>query len=77
MNSTFPIGARILVDGRDEAIVKAAWPEGTTSHLFPHYVLDLIDGDRGVVVSMFRVGVERSEICPADLSPWEIRSRGL
>lgn len=77
MNSTFPIGARILVDGRDEAIVKAAWPEGTTSHLFPHYVLDIVDGDRGVVVSMSRVGVEREPVCPANLSSWEIRSRGL
>jgi hypothetical protein len=56
---TFPIGARVLVDGRDEAIVKQAFPEGSTSYLFPHYKLDIIGGDKNVAVAMKRVGVER------------------
>ena len=54
----FPIGARVLVDGRDEAIVKAAFPKGAAMFLFPHYKLDFIDGDKNVAVSMKRVGVE-------------------
>ncbi len=33
----FPVGARVLVDGRDPAIVKQAFPEGSSSYLFPHY----------------------------------------
>lgn len=57
--STFPIGARVLVDGRDEAIVKQAFPEGSSSYLFPHYKLDFIQGDRNVAVAISRVGVER------------------
>jgi hypothetical protein len=56
---TFPIGARILVDGRDEAIVKQAFPEGSSSYLFPHYKLDFKGGDKNVAVAMKRVGVER------------------
>lgn len=55
----FPIGARILVDGRDEAIVKQFFPKGSSLFLFPHYKLDFIGGDRNVVVSPQRVGVER------------------
>lgn len=55
----FPPGARVLVDGRDEAIVKQAFPEGSTSYLFPHYKLDIVGGDRNVAVNMNRVGVER------------------
>lgn len=55
----FPIGARVLVDGRDEAIVKQAFPEGSTSFLFPHYKLNFVGGDKNVAVSMKRVGVER------------------
>ncbi len=52
----FPIGARVLVDGVP-AIVKAYWPEGTSSFLFPHYKLDFIGGDRNVAVHVSRVGV--------------------
>lgn len=55
----FPIGARILVDGRDEAIVKQAFPEGSSSFMWAHYKLDFVGGDRNVVVNMSRVGVER------------------
>lgn len=55
----FPIGARVLVDGRDEAIVRQVFPKGSTSYLFPHYKLDIIRGDKNVAVSMKRVGVRR------------------
>jgi hypothetical protein len=39
MEKLFPINAHVLVDGRDDAWVKAVWPEGNTSALYPHYVL--------------------------------------
>jgi hypothetical protein len=55
----FPIGARVLVDGRDEAIVKQAFPEGSSSFMWPHYKLDFVGGDRNVAVNVSRVGVER------------------
>ena len=55
----FPLGARVLVDGRDEAIVKQAFPEGSSSFMWPHYKLDFVGGDRNVVVNMSHVGVER------------------
>lgn len=54
---TFPIGAKVLVDGRDLAIVKQAFPEGSSSFLFPHYKLDFLHGDKNVAVSLKRVGV--------------------
>lgn len=55
--STFPVGAKVLVDGRYKAVVKAAFPEGSTSYLYPHYKLDIIGGDKNVAVHMKRVGV--------------------
>lgn len=60
---SFPIGARVLVDGRDEAIVRAAFtsPVGSSSHPWPHYKLDFVDGDKNVTVHVSRVGVERTE----------------
>jgi hypothetical protein len=61
MSKPFPVGARILVDGRDEAIVKQAFPEGSSSFLFPHYKLDFVGGDKNVAVSVARVGVERKK----------------
>ncbi len=51
----YPSGARVYVDGRDEAIVRQAFPEGSTSHLFAHYKVDLVGGDRNVAVAMSRV----------------------
>lgn len=54
---TFSIGAKILVDGRDKAVVKQAFPEGSSSYLFPHYKLDFLGGDKNVAVNMSRVGV--------------------
>lgn len=57
---TFPIGARVLVDGRDEAIVKYAYPMGSTSHRHPHYKVDFVDGDKDVAVPFAHVGVDRA-----------------
>lgn len=58
----FPIGARVLVDGRTEAIVRSVWPEGSTFYLYPHYKLDFVGGDKGVVVQVARVGVKRAKV---------------
>jgi hypothetical protein len=55
----FPCGARVLVDGRDEAVVKQAFPNGSSSFLFAHYKVDIVGGDRNVAVGIDRVGVER------------------
>jgi hypothetical protein len=62
----FPHGARVLVDGRDEAIVKQAFPQGSTSYMFPHYKLDIVDGDKNVAVAMNRVGVDRKKAAAMD-----------
>lgn len=58
MKQTFPIGAKVYVDGRDLAIVRAVFPEGSTSYNFPHYKVDVIAGDKGMAVSLSRVGVK-------------------
>jgi DNA polymerase III sliding clamp (beta) subunit (PCNA family) len=55
----FPIGAKVLVDGQDEAIVRQAFPEGSHSLLGPHYVVRIVDGGEIQKVPMSRVGVER------------------
>jgi hypothetical protein len=57
----FPPGARVLIDGRDEAIVIQAFPEGSTSYLFPHYKLRSKGSGFSEVfaVAANRVGVER------------------
>jgi hypothetical protein len=55
----FPPGARVLVDGRDAAIVKQSFPEGSASFLFPYYRVDFVGGDKGVAVAIDRVGVGR------------------
>jgi hypothetical protein len=57
--TSFPSGARVLIDGRDEAIVRQAFPEGSSSYLFPHYKLDIVGGDKNVAVAMKRIGVDR------------------
>lgn len=36
----------MLVDGQDAAIVRGAFPQGSSSYLFAHYKVDFIDGDR-------------------------------
>ena len=53
----FPVGARVLVDGKVQAIVKQYFPEGSSSFMFPHYKLDFVGGDRNVAVNVSRVGV--------------------
>lgn len=56
----YPIGAKVLVDGRDLAIVRGVWPEGSTFALYPHFVLDFVQGDLGVKVAWKRVGTTRA-----------------
>jgi hypothetical protein len=56
----FPVGARVYVDGRDEARIAQRFPEGSSSFLFPHYKVHFTGGDQNVAVAMGRVGVERS-----------------
>jgi 3D (Asp-Asp-Asp) domain-containing protein len=58
LKKIFPIGARVYVDGRDLAIVKEAFPDGSSSYAFPHYRVDVIAGDKNMAVSMSRVGVD-------------------
>jgi hypothetical protein len=55
----FPVGARVLVDGRDEARVAQAFPKGSSSFMWPHYKLNFMGGDQNVAVVMTRVGVIR------------------
>jgi len=61
VSHVFPVGARVLVDGRNEAIVLQAFPSGSTSFLFPHYQLKYPGAPPGetFVVATSRVGVER------------------
>lgn len=56
----FPIGARVLIDGSYQAIVKAYYPEGSSSFLFPHYKVDVPGGDKNMAVSLKRVGVKKA-----------------
>lgn len=53
----FPVGARILVDGSREALIAQAFPEGSSSFLFPHYKVHFVGGDRNVAVALHRCGV--------------------
>ena len=59
---TFPIGARVCVDGRDEAIVKQVFANGSWAFLWPHYKVDFVDGDENVAVTMNRVGVDPAKV---------------
>ena len=61
----FPPGARVLIDDRDEAIVR--------QHLFPYYKVDFVDGDKNVAVRADRVGTaEKAPPCfiCGDARPW-------
>ena len=67
MKQGFPPGARVLIDGRDEAIVRDYYPTGSTSYAFDHYKVDVVDGDRNVAIASKRVGVARTvktEVAP-------------
>jgi hypothetical protein len=57
----FQPGARVYLDGTDVAVVREAFPEGSSSFLFPHYKVDILRGDRNVAIHMSRVGVDRKE----------------
>ena len=59
MDKTFPVGARVYVDGRDEAVIAQVFPEGSTSLMAPHYCVRFKGGGGAQVkVSMKRVGVD-------------------
>lgn len=56
--NSFPIGARVYVDGRYIARIRAHFPKGSSSYAWPHYKLDYAGGDRDVAVACKRVGVD-------------------
>lgn len=55
-SKTFPVGAKVLVDGQYFAKVVQAFPQGSTSYLFPHYKLKI--GNEISAVAMNRVGID-------------------
>lgn len=57
--TTFSVGTRVYIDGEDEAIVKAYFPKGSSSYLFPHYKVDMVNGDRNVAISAKRCFAEK------------------
>jgi hypothetical protein len=57
----FPVGARVLVDGRDSAIVRGYFPEGSSSYMFPHYKVDVQHGDKNMAVSVKRIDVRKAK----------------
>ena len=59
MTTQFVPGARVLIDGRDEATVRQAFPEGSSFHLYPHYTVNIKDGDSNVTVAWNRIGIDR------------------
>ena len=59
---TFPIGALVLLDGRYVVRVVDVFPEGSTSYLFPHYVIKS-KGSR-VVVKLDRISVKLASTKP-------------
>jgi hypothetical protein len=72
--SIFPVGARVLVDGKYQARVLQAFPEGSSSYLFPHYKLDIVGGDKNVAMAMKRVGVGPA---PAPRGAASVSERGV
>jgi hypothetical protein len=57
--TTLVPGARALVDGRDEVKIRQAFPNGSSSFLFPHYKVDYIGGDKNIAVPWGQVSVRR------------------
>ena len=50
------IGERVLVDGEDPAVVLDLFPQGSTSHLFPHARVRFVGGgDERVAVALGRL----------------------
>jgi hypothetical protein len=62
----FPPGATVYVDGEQRMKVLQAFPEGSTSYLFPHYQLGpahrrILSTDEIETVAMNRVGVVKKK----------------
>lgn len=53
--STHGAGTRVLIDGERRAIVRCAFPRGSTSYLFPHCKVDVIGGEKNVAVALDRL----------------------
>ncbi len=80
----FPPGARVLIEGRHEAIVRQYFHDGSHALRAAHYKVDFIDGDRNVCVHVNRVSVETAKLqSPINggtgaepwLLGWELRRR--
>lgn len=56
---SLPPGAVVLIDGVVRATVVQAFPEGSTSYAFPHYCVNIEDGDRNVAIAMHRIKVKQ------------------
>ncbi len=59
---TFPVGAKVYVDGVDLAVVNQAFPEGSSSYPFPHYKVSFVGGDKNVAIATRRVGVKKAGV---------------
>lgn len=58
MSRYFPVGARVYIDGRTEAIVAQVFPQGSTSLASPHYCVRFAGTSRAQLkVGMSRVGI--------------------
>lgn len=51
----FSVGAKVLIDQRVAAVVRAYFPTGSSSYMFPHYKVDICHGDQNVAVAVGRV----------------------
>lgn len=47
--------SKVTIDGSTRATVHEHFPDGSTSYLFPHYSLNIVNGERRVVVASYRV----------------------
>lgn len=54
-SEAFNVGAKVLIDQRVAATVRAYFPIGSSSYLFPHYKVDISHGDKNVAVAVGRV----------------------
>jgi len=58
-SKSLPPGAVVLIDGKQRATVVQAFPEGSTSYMFAHYIVNVEHGDRGLAVAMNRCTVKQ------------------
>jgi len=56
----FPYGTKVLLDKKDKAIVRQAFPVGSASYSFPHYKVDIIGGDKNVAIAMNKVTEDKT-----------------